>query len=494
MSDLERKFTKIEIPTLNSEKDAFRERIIGQDEAVEAFATLLAKLRSGIRQQRPGPLDIKFLPGPSGVGKTEMVYTFAELLAEEDDNPRGKVIKINGGEYQEGYSLSRLLGSPPGYIGSEDSRWPGGTKPIFSQENLDSHKIFYTDKTGQRRDVTIVLIDEAEKAHDNLHRAFLSVLDKGQMDLANNTSVDFSETVIFYTSNVGNQQIEQVQGNMLLGQGDRREIVADSFRNAFPPEFRGRIKEIIIFNNLNEEAIKRIAVLKIRKVEQDFANSRVKVALELSPKALEWLIAQGYNLSEGARALEKVVEHSIYDKLVLAHVGINIHRRKIYIDLEDGEPELGFYFNEGEELSDFSTEKVDKGFATTQIRSSGQEVVSTAQEMEISKPAVAEPLPQTQETEVRVVKANRDDERRRRILFFYYSKPDDPSKPHGPGVVPPVKVSIIPPRVLQRYEEARENQKDIENSGDEPRQENEEDRLRRVRQQIIQQQRLRMRM
>lgn len=96
MSNPERRLTKIEIPTLISEKDAFRERIVGQDEAVDAFATLLAKLRSGIRQQRPGPLDIKFLAGPSGVGKTEMVYTLAELLAEGEDNPRAKVIKLKG--------------------------------------------------------------------------------------------------------------------------------------------------------------------------------------------------------------------------------------------------------------------------------------------------------------------------------------------------------------------------------------------------------------
>lgn len=357
MSNPERRLTKIEIPTLISEKDAFRERIVGQDEAVEAFATLLAKLRSGIRQQRPGPSDIKFLAGPSGVGKTEMVYTLAELLAEGEDNPRAKVIKLNGGEYQEDHMIARLVGSPPGYRGSEDPHYPDFKNPaLFSQENLDQNRIVYTDRTGQQRSAVFILVDEAEKASDALHRAFLGVLDKGQMTIGNNKSSDFSNAVIFYTSNVGNQEVEQMRLGTSQNQQVAREVISDSFRNAFPPEFRGRIRELIVFNSLNEEAIRRIASIKIKRVEQDFGDNGIRISLELSPAALEWVITQGYNPSEGVRALEKVIERSVHDRLVLAHVGIDIHRKRIYADIENGDVELSFYFNEGEQLPDFPSQ------------------------------------------------------------------------------------------------------------------------------------------
>lgn len=343
--------TKIDIPTLIDEKDAFRERIIGQDEAVDAFAILLAKIKSGIRQQRPGPIDIKFLAGPSGVGKTEMVYALADLVAEGNDNARAKVIKLNGGEYQQEHMVTRLVGSPPGYRGSEDPSLPGFKNPaLFSQENLDQNRITYKDRTGQKRSIVFILVDEAEKAHDALHRAFLGVLDKGQMTIGNNKSSDFSNAVIFYTSNVGNQEVEDMRSGGSLKGDEVKEVVSDSFRNAFPPEFRGRIRELIVFNNLNEEAIKKITALKLKKVEEDFAKNGIRISLELSPAALEWLIKQGFNPSEGARALEKVIDGRVHDKLVLAHVGINIDGKKIYADIEEGAPELSFYFNEGEQL------------------------------------------------------------------------------------------------------------------------------------------------
>lgn len=391
MPNPERRLTRIEIPSLITEKGAFRERIIGQDEAVDAFATLLAKLRSGIRQQRPGPVDIKFLAGPSGVGKTEMVYTLAELLAEGEDNPRAKVIKLNGGEYQEDHMIARLVGSPPGYRGSEDPHYPDFKNPaLFSQENLDQNRIFYTDRTGQQRSTVFILVDEAEKASDALHRAFLGVLDKGQMTIGNNKSSDFSNAVIFYTSNVGNQQVEQMRLGA-SGQGEAREIISESFRNAFPPEFRGRIRELIVFNTLNEEAIKQIASLKIKRVEQDFADNGIRIALELSPAALEWLITQGYNPSEGVRALEKVIERDVHDKLVLAHVGIDIHLKRIYADTEEGDVELSFYFNEGEQLPDFTRPSTNAPVPVQQ--STAREVVprAAASQRPIEAPTVQRP-------------------------------------------------------------------------------------------------------
>jgi len=359
-SPAERGLKKIEIPTLVNEKEAFGRRIVGQDEAVDAFAVLIAKLHSGIRSKEPGPLDIKFLAGPSGVGKTEIVYTLADLLAEGENNPQAKVIKLNGGEYQEAGSMSRLLGAPPGYIGSEDKRWPGGTPPVFSQKNLDSHRIFYKDNFGRTQSVVVILVDEAEKAHANLHRAFLSVLDKGQMELANNQSANFSNAVIFYTSNVGNQEVEEARSFSEISAETARKMVSESFTGAFPPEFRGRIKDLILFNNLSPEAILKITDMRIRDVERDFASSGITIELDLSQASIDWIAAQGYNPSEGARALKKVIEREVYDKLVLAHVGIGIDRKKIYVDIEKGDPNLSFYFNEGEQLPESAINQVVK--------------------------------------------------------------------------------------------------------------------------------------
>lgn len=368
---------RIDIPTLSEEKGAFKERIVGQDEAVDAFAILLTKLKSGIRPHRPGPLDAKFLAGPSGVGKTEMVYALAELLSEGQNDPRGKVIKINGGEYQEQHNIARLFGSPPGYIGSEDPRYPGGTPAIFSQQNLDQHKILYTDRDGQTRSVVLILVDEAEKANIALHRAFSSVLDHGKMDLANNTSSDFSDAVIFYTSNVGNEQVEQKSRQRedtnaietdvpeafrevleeSIFSGEDKEIIKGAFIKAFPPEFQGRIKDVIVYNHLNREAVEKIARMRVKEVEEEFAKNGIRIALELLPDALAWLTKNGYNRTEGARALAKLVEREIYDKLILAHTSLGVHRKKISADMEEDGSGIALYFNEGEQLPEFTPEQ-----------------------------------------------------------------------------------------------------------------------------------------
>ncbi len=361
--EAEKPLKRIEIPTLMAEREAFRAKIIGQEEAVEAFATLYAKLKSGIKPTKPGPIDIKYLAGPSGVGKTEMVYTFAEILTQGKDNPRSKVLKINGGEYQQDHMIARLIGSPPGYRGSEDPNVPGsGASTVFSQENLDSHIISYTDNSGREQKVVIILIDEAEKAHEDLHRAFLSVLDKGQMDMANNKSSDFTNAVIFYTSNVGNESAQEIREELAkrpniseeFQAGAAREIFEAAFHDAFPPEFSGRIKELLIFNTLTPEAIAKITDLKLKNVEAQFVANQINIRLIVKQAAKDWIISRGYNTRHGARALEKVIEKEVHDNLVLAHVGMNIHRKEIVVDKLENEPELAFFFNEGEQLPDLA--------------------------------------------------------------------------------------------------------------------------------------------
>lgn len=372
-------FRKVEVPTLAKEKATLREKIVGQEDAINTFAALHVKIKSGIRSTKPGPVDAIFLAGPSGVGKTELVYTLADSLAEGDPDARKKVLKLNGGEYQpeQRHNLARLLGAPPGYRGSEDPAEPGsGAKIIFSQENLDSHRIFYTDRNGQQKSVILILVDEAEKADRSFHMAFLSILDKGEMDLTNNTKADFRDAVVFYTSNIGNDKVEQLHrergeqtgvpepfqevAEEALFSGEDKALIRNEFAQAFPPEFRGRIQETIVFNHLGREAIQKIAQLKVKEVEEAFAESGIRIGLDLTPEALQWLTKNGYSRSEGARGMDKVVRKRIMEQLIkfdatkdIDVLSTGIHRKRVGLGVSEDGTELEFYFGEGYQLEEF---------------------------------------------------------------------------------------------------------------------------------------------
>lgn len=347
--DRERKL--LEIPDLIAEKRQFEEAIIGQSTAIEAFAGLAARIRSGIRPRRSAPIGISFLAGPSGVGKTEIVNRLAEVLAgtaNNDPDARSKVLVLNGGEYQEEHTISRVLGSPPGYVGSEDPRTPGsGAKLVFSQENLDAHKISYKGKDGKEQSVVLILVDEAEKANPALHRAFLSILDKGKLRLASNREVDFRSVMIFYTSNVGNDAVErfkagQAGAHVEEADAKAKEIMREAFERAFPPEFRGRIEDLILFEPLRHPDLEKIAVLKLKEVEEDFWANGIDVHVEISPEAMVLLLERGYNPSEGARALNKVIKKDITDQLSLLERD-ELNRASIRIDVSEGTGEFVFY-------------------------------------------------------------------------------------------------------------------------------------------------------
>jgi len=369
-------YRRVDLPSLSEEKAAFRERVVGQEEAIGAFANLFVKIKSGVRSVRSSPIDTKFLAGPSGVGKTELVYALAEILADDDPEARKKVLKINGGDYQpeQRHNLSRLFGAPPGYRGSEDPLHPGsGSKVIFSQKNLDSHRIFFVDHNGQQKSVILILVDEAEKADYSFHMGFLSILDKGEMDLANNDKSDFKDTVIFYTSNVGNKKVEQrdqertIQTDMptvfqqtvedVVFIEDDRDLIINEFTQAFPPEFRGRIQDPIVFNHLNHEAIGKIAQLKVKEIEESFATNGIMIEIDLPPEVHTWLIRNGYSRSEGARGMDKLVKSSIMEQLLIfdAARGIDvlatgIHRKRIGLGVSEDGSGLEFYFGDGYQL------------------------------------------------------------------------------------------------------------------------------------------------
>ncbi|MBM3209248.1 ATP-dependent Clp protease ATP-binding subunit [Candidatus Shapirobacteria bacterium] len=335
---------RIPIATLEAEEGELHQSIVGQEEAVAAFASLVAQLRSGIWSTKPGPVDAKFIAGPSGVGKTELVYAFADMLAG-GKHGRQQVITINGAEYQEPYSTSRLWGSAPGLVGS---RGAGSlyVEPVLSRANLDKHKITFTDRTGKKRSVVIILVDEAEKADIALHQAFLSILDRGDLDMADNTSVDYSDTVILYTSNIGNQEVERYEATHPEAKGlSPTEIRLAVFRARYPPELRGRINELIIFRESTPEEVRTITQMKVEEVEEVFRVNGIELKLELSEEALQWLIERGYKPEEGVRSMAKIVRSHVLDQLRLADKGISLHGKQIYIDVDPETGGLAFYGN-----------------------------------------------------------------------------------------------------------------------------------------------------
>lgn len=342
----------LKIPDLKEEKRLFEAAIVGQDEAVESFSTLAAKIKSGVRAAK-GPIDVKFLAGPSGVGKTEIVKQLAEVLSA-DPTDRNKIIRIDAQEYTHGHEVAKLVGSPPGYRGSDDPESGSkGTTAVFSQANLERNKIKYKDKDGQDKDIIIVLVDEAEKGAPELHKIFLGILDEGRIQLGNNTYSDLRNAVIFYTSNVGNSEAERLRLNQPLGESDDdpafrekvKTVTLNAFREAFPPEFRGRTNEMILFNPLKPDALEKIVGIQRRQIEDDMWDSvGMDIDLEVSPQAIKWLIDQGYNPSEGARGLTKIMKKVIADPIALLHTQTNLDRKSLYVDL--GEEGLGLQFFE----------------------------------------------------------------------------------------------------------------------------------------------------
>lgn len=318
-------------------QDFLEARIIGQQEATEAFSHLAVRIKSGIRKQS-GIIDSKFLAGPSGVGKTEITLTLARLFDSSDGPPR--FTKVDCGLLQQPHEMSKLVGSPPGYVGSEGTN--NYIEPVLSPENLERNTIEYTDSQGKKRKLLIILFDEFEKAHPALQRMLLVSLDKGTIQTASNKDVNLSNSVILFTSNVGNQEVERKREQNNDG---AKEIVIAEMNKIFPPEFRGRVNDVIIFRHLTKEACAKITEIELNKVQSVFRENGINVKLSPSDQLIEHFAQNGLNPSEGARAIIKMINEQITDNLIAGHVDFNINNHEIILDLdENGKPSL--YFGE----------------------------------------------------------------------------------------------------------------------------------------------------
>lgn len=325
--------------------------IIGQLEATEAFARLIVSIKSGIRKSS-GIIDSKFLAGPSGVGKTETVTALARMLDPTGKQP--KFIKIDCGLLQHNSEMSKLIGSPPGYVGSKGTG--GYIEPLLSPENIARNTIQYHDIQDKPKKLVIIVFDEFEKAHPDLQKLLLVSLDKGTIQTADNRNVDLSNCVILFTSNIGNHRVEQESQKVnRIGFGikketsldcnikNMREIILAEMKAAFPPEFRGRIEDTIVYRHLTREAGVKIARIKLDEITGFFSESGVFIKLSPSDQLVDYLAEKGCNLSEGARAIIKLINAEIFQNLVAAHTEFNLNGRTIVLDIDsNGNPAIYF--------------------------------------------------------------------------------------------------------------------------------------------------------
>jgi len=284
--------TEAESEKLLRMEDELHKRIVSQDEGVVAVAQALRRTRAGLKDpRRPGGSFI-FL-GPSGVGKTELARTLAEFLFGNED----ALLQIDMSEYMEKHSVSRLVGSPPGYVGHEE----GGqlTEAI------------------RRRPFSVVLLDEIEKAHYDVFNVLLQILEDGRLTDAQGHQVDFRNTIMIMTSNLGTREIHNAaplgfqvgSEDGSLAYGDMKEKVMGELKRTFRPELLNRIDDVIVFHELNTDEVKRIAELLLNRVREQLADQDIK--LEVGEEAKDLLVKEGFDPSLGARPLRRAITRLI---------------------------------------------------------------------------------------------------------------------------------------------------------------------------------------
>ena len=301
------KWTNIPLSKLmSSEKEKLihleenmQKRVIGQDKALKLVAESIIKSRSGIKDPNRPIGSFMFL-GPTGVGKTEVAKTLAFELFDDERH----MIRIDMSEYMEKFSVSRLIGSPPGYVGYEE----GGQ----------------LTEAVRRNPYSIVLFDEIEKAHPEVLNLLLQILDDGRITDSNGRTVDFKNTIIIMTSNVGSEHI--IDGN--------NSLVMDELKNYFRPEFINRIDEVVVFDSLKEESISKILDKIIKEIEKRLSNLNLTIRLE--ENARKKIISNGYDINFGARPLKREVSRIIENELAKMIITNEINENQtVNIDYKD---------------------------------------------------------------------------------------------------------------------------------------------------------------
>ncbi|MGI8744698.1 MAG: ATP-dependent chaperone ClpB [Bryobacteraceae bacterium] len=283
-------------------------RVIGQDEAVLAVAEAVMRARSGLKDPNK-PIGSFIFLGPTGVGKTELARALAEFLF---DNERA-MIRIDMPEYQEKHSVARLIGAPPGYVGYEE----GGQ----------------LTESVRRHPYSVVLFDEIEKAHPDVFNVLLQILDDGRLTDGQGRTVDFKNTIVIMTSNVGSPRILDYKGSF-AGEGYIRmkDAVLEELRHHFRPEFLNRIDEIIVFHALSEEHLKQIVEIQLAGLRRRLAERHIEI--ELSDRARSFLVRSGYDANYGARPLKRAIQREIETPLARRILAGEVREdQHLYVDL-----------------------------------------------------------------------------------------------------------------------------------------------------------------
>jgi ATP-dependent Clp protease ATP-binding subunit ClpB len=280
-----------EIQKLLRMESRLHERVVGQDQAISAVANAIRRARAGL-QDPNRPLGSFIFLGPTGVGKTELARALAEFLFDDEH----AMIRIDMSEYQEKHTVSRLIGAPPGYVGYEEAG--------------------QLTEAVRRRPYSVVLFDEIEKAHPEVLNVMLQILDDGRLTDGKGRTVDFKNTVIIMTSNVGSHVIaESVAGDGAQLSEQVRQQVFEILRQQFRPEFLNRIDEIIVFHGLSREHMKQIIDIQLRGLMKRLAERKIQV--ELTERAKEFLVQEGYDPTYGARPLKRAIQKRVLDPLAL---------------------------------------------------------------------------------------------------------------------------------------------------------------------------------
>lgn len=268
--------------------EVLHQRVVGQDEAVSLVCDAIIRARSGIKDPKR-PIGSFIFLGPTGVGKTELARTLAHSLFDSEDN----MVRIDMSEYMEKHNVSRLIGAPPGYVGYEE----GGqlTEAI------------------RRRPYTVVLFDEIEKAHHDVFNVLLQILDDGHVTDSQGRTVDFKNTVIIMTSNIGSQHLlEGITDAGEIREGARKAVMAE-LRSHFRPEFLNRVDDIVLFKPLSSGEIKQIVTLQVALLGKRLSDQGIK--LKLSDRALDYIASSGYDPTFGARPLKRYIQRQVETKI-----------------------------------------------------------------------------------------------------------------------------------------------------------------------------------
>lgn len=327
IAEIVAKWTKIpvtrlnatELERLNNLESILHERVIGQDAAVESVSKAIRRARAGLKDPKR-PIGTFLFLGPTGVGKTELTKALAASMFDDENN----IIRIDMSEYMESHSVSKLIGAPPGYVGFDD----GGQ---------------LTEQV-RRKPYSVVLFDEIEKAHPDVYNLLLQILDEGRLTDSQGRTVDFKNTIVIMTSNVG---VSELKSRRTIGfnnspateNANEEQILTDALKRHFRPEFLNRIDVICFFKHLTEENIKQIADIMMRKVTKKLDDRNIKI--RYTPAIVEYVIKNGYDPEYGARPLRRIIEQTIEDALAEALLTGKVRdNTTATVDYVDGKVEI----------------------------------------------------------------------------------------------------------------------------------------------------------